>query len=266
MSLGQLILVQVILKRFRRHPSSFVFTLMPIEANVEEPKNRSLIRLSALMPRLSNKKQGSKQWMQFVLEFQDTLQCLIGWSNWTGCANLSANRPEKSVLHTQFQTEKRQNATALEENWALYVKQTVPKFAALAVALDIRLLCSCEKHTWMNYFAEGQFKLGQAISERENIDHKSNLLGKNAVSKALEVSVRFIRTNFVKEMKKGCSGNGGVVSVDHVHLEVNGKHSCDFTIHFTGFQHLIQDLTQWSEEPAVSWHNRVQLTITNSKM
>ncbi len=139
MSLGQLILVQVILKRFRQPPSSFVFTLMPIETNVEEPKNRSLIRLSALMARLSNKKRRSKQWMQFVLEYQDTLQCLIAWSNWTGCANFSANRPEKSVLHTQFHTEKRLNATVLEEYWAIYVKQTVPKFTTLAVALDIRL-------------------------------------------------------------------------------------------------------------------------------
>ena len=44
---------------------------------------------------------------------------------------------------------------------------------------------------------------------------------------------RSIRTDFTGEIKKGCLDNGGAVSVDGVHLKVNGKYLYDFTVHFT---------------------------------
>ena len=69
-----------------------------------------------------------------------------------------------------------------------------------------------------------------------------HLPGRTAVSSAIQEYAELLRSEFHSDMKSGRLQFGGAVTIDGVHLKVQGKHFYDFTLLYieirqnTGFE------------------------------
>ncbi len=84
----------------------------------------------------------------------------------------------------------------------------------------------------MRHFAQTIFETGQSAPANEKIYPKSYLPGRYAVTSAVrEISNKY-RREFITELKNGTLQYGGAITIDGVHLKVQGKHFYDFTLHY----------------------------------
>ncbi len=104
--------------------------------------------------------------------------------------------------------------------------------AALVFCLDIRPLSFCDGHLGMHNFAQTIFEMGQSVPANEKMDLKSYFPGRTATTNAVkDISTKY-RLRFINEMKKGSLKYGGEITIDNVHLKVQGKLFYDFTLHY----------------------------------
>ena len=83
----------------------------------------------------------------------------------------------------------------------------------------------------MRIFAQSIFEMGQSVPANESIDPSGYLPGRTAVTIAVGDISKNLRIKFVTEKKYGLLQFGGAVTVDGVHLKLQGKHYYDFTLH-----------------------------------
>ena len=74
--------------------------------------------------------------------------------------------------------------------------------------------------------------MGQSVPENETINPRSYLPGRTAVTNAVKDLSHKCRQDFVSELRKGSLQHGGAITIDGVHLKVQGKHFYDFNLHF----------------------------------
>ena len=95
-------------------------------------------------------------------------------------------------------------------------KSKIAEAAAYAVSLDNRPLTFCDGHAGMRIFAKSIFEMGQTIPANEEIDAKSYLPRKVAVTKAIQEISDTLRQKFASRTKNGMLHFGGAVTVDGV--------------------------------------------------
>ncbi len=87
-------------------------------------------------------------------------------------------------------------------------------------------------HAGTRYFAKTIFELRQTVPTNEKIDSVSYLPGRTAVTSALKELTYKMRKRLLIDIEEGMIRYGGAVIVADVHLKLEGKHFCDFTVHF----------------------------------
>jgi len=107
----------------------------------------------------------------------------------------------------------------------------ISEAAARAVMLDLRPFSFAESHEGMACYAEAVFKAGQTVPHGVPINRASYLPSHIAVKNALSRLVSAQKTKFTKLFHETYNGLGGAITIDGVHLKVQGKHYYDFTVH-----------------------------------
>ena len=150
--------------------------------------------------------------------------------------------------------------------------EKVAQAAELAVCLGIRPLGFCDGSVEMKNFAQTIFEMTQTVPANKKIDPKSYLPGRNAVTSAVRETSDSLRHKFITDRRNGLLRFGGAVTVDGVHLNVQGKHFYDFKLHFlevkdkgpfSGVQFEIPNETLLLlEEPEQPNANNIRLAFT----
>ena len=140
---------------------------------------------------------------------------------------------ETSLLERYTATHERTNTILrFQRQLSLAAMSKIAHPVACTVSLDIQSLLFCESQDGIRMFVKSIFEMGQSVPENENIDPSGYLPGPIAVRNAVRVTNNNLRTKFVAEEKGGRLQFSGAVTVDRVHLKLQRKHYCDFTLHF----------------------------------
>jgi len=139
------------------------------------------------------------------------------------------NRLSRHLARHEKQSNTRQICT---KDLGERCRRNITDAAALAAILDNRPLGFTDNHPGIAAFATEVFKAGQSVPVGIDINPKSYLPSRGAVSDAITRLVANMRKNFIDVLKARIGGYGGAVTVDGVTLKIQGKHYYDFTVHY----------------------------------
>ena len=84
----------------------------------------------------------------------------------------------------------------------------------------------------MRHFPKTIFEMGQTVSENEEIDPKSCLPGRTAVTIAEKEISDSLRKKLTADVQGGSLKYGGSITINGAHLKMQGKHYHAFTLYF----------------------------------
>jgi len=110
-------------------------------------------------------------------------------------------------------------------------RETVSEAAAMAVLMDLRPFGFAENHEGIAKYAEAVFKAGQTVPYGANISPSSYLPSRTAVRNALGRITTQMKNSFALKFESTLKSLGGAVTIDGLHLKLQGRHYYDLTIH-----------------------------------